>query len=303
MIANFFFFAVHPYMDAPMNLSISSDSDPNRYSPTYYAAAFQDEKHTRVKRVEVEMSFANFNKDSIQKDNFLAAGIGAQSPNCCKDGLDYGYRADVLFSDTGETFLLARAWETCDGNIACSATPWQLRIHEAVVPFKLNSSNVMLAMEWKEGWEDREASWYYRTSETDWSKYSTFIAPQIENPYFNIGFLGESWAFGNFPNPPLGRVYFYQFGLSTAYKILDKDSSVSFTCPAYYLEGTRHCVRNMGAVEEGASHWKVLWKWGIQSDDQVIIDEEKNTITIGFWRTVGLLLEGIVKITPHILEP
>jgi len=122
VIANFFFFAIHAYIDAPMNLSISSDSDPNRYSPTYYAAAFQDEKHTRVKRVEVEMNFVNFSKNSIQKGNFLAAGIGAQSPNCCKDGLDYGYRADVLFSDKGETFLLARAWETCDGNIACSAT-------------------------------------------------------------------------------------------------------------------------------------------------------------------------------------
>jgi len=140
----------------------------------------------------------------------------------------------------------------------------------------------MLAMGWKEGWEDREASWYYRTSETDWSRYSTFMAPQIENPNFNIGILGESWAFGSFPNPPLGRVYFYQFGLSTAYKILDKDSSISFTCPAYYLEGIRHCVRDMGVVEEGASHWKVLWKWGVPSDAQVVIDEEKNTVTIGF---------------------
>lgn len=284
VIPNFFFFAIHPYIDAPMNLSVSYDSIANPYAPTYYSAAFMDENHKRVKRIEVEMNFDNFDKNSIQQGNFLAAGIGAQSPNCCKDGIDYGYRADVLFSDKGETFLLARAWETCDQNIACSAAPWQLKIHEAVVPFKLNSSTVMLAMGWNEGWEGREASWYYRTSETDWSIYSTFTAPQADNPYFNIGRLKASWAFGSSANPPAGEVYHYQFGVSMSEKIVDENSSITFTCPAYYLDGMKHCVRDMGAIRDGGSHWKVLWKWGKQSDDQVIIDEENNMATIRFMK-------------------
>lgn len=44
----------------------------------------------------------NFQNTSIASSpsNFLAAGVGDQSPNCCKDGLDLAYRADaILFSN------------------------------------------------------------------------------------------------------------------------------------------------------------------------------------------------------------
>jgi hypothetical protein len=64
----------------------------------------------------------------------MSAGVGVQSPNCCKDGLDYGYRADVMLAGDGKRYLGARAWETCDQNVACSGLLWQSKIHEELVP-------------------------------------------------------------------------------------------------------------------------------------------------------------------------
>jgi len=111
------------------------------------------------------------------------AGIGAQPPNCCKDGLDYGYRADILFMENGQ-YLAARAWETCDQTIRCSAFPWISTMHEAAVLLPNNSSSIMLAM----GWDSKTVNWYYKTS-SHWSKYSSFLTPEIENPYSNLGVI------------------------------------------------------------------------------------------------------------------
>src|SRR5437868_476756 len=107
----------HLYMDAPMNLSTDASSGVI-IPPTYYAGAYHNEKYFATKRVEVEVDLASFDGSLVKNNDFVQAGIGAQSPNCCKDGLDYGYRADVLFTGGGR-YLVARAWATCDQNIAC----------------------------------------------------------------------------------------------------------------------------------------------------------------------------------------
>jgi hypothetical protein len=104
--------AVHPFIDAPMNLSAFSPTD---QPPTYYTGVYHDEQYFPTKRAEVKIDLGRLDASRIEKQNFVLAGMGAQSPNCCKDGLDYGYRADVLVTATGLA-LVARAWETCDQN-------------------------------------------------------------------------------------------------------------------------------------------------------------------------------------------
>lgn len=74
------------------------------------------------KKGEVKLELERSDDSVIKEEDFVQAGIGAQSPNCCKDGLDYGYRADILFTEDGR-YLVARAWETCDQNMGCSALP------------------------------------------------------------------------------------------------------------------------------------------------------------------------------------
>ena len=167
----------HLYMDSPMNLSTDAPSNA-MIQPTYYAGAYHNEKYFATKRVEVEIDLANLDGSMMKNNDFALAGIGAQSPNCCKDGLDYGYRADVLFTGGGR-YLVARAWETCDQNIACSGLPWISPMHKSVVHMPASYSSVMLAMEW----DGRTVNWYYKAG-GNWSIYSSFEPPAIENPSF-----------------------------------------------------------------------------------------------------------------------
>ncbi len=248
--------AVHPYLDAPMDLSTHPEEG-MLAKPTYYSGAYhQSDTYFSTKRVEVGIEISQLGNDI--KD-FVLAGIGAQSPNCCKDGLDYGYRADLLLAGS-ETYLVARAWETCDQNIACSGYPWISTMHESKVVLPTQSRSLMLAMEWEQA--SKEVNWYFRIESGNWSKYSSFKAPIIENPYFNLGVI---WAGMPITNPDAGNAFFFQAGVS----VPDESSikrTVTFDCPAYYDDkGDKHCAK-MSPINSGNSHWKVLWKWGVQNE-------------------------------------
>jgi hypothetical protein len=265
----------HVYMDAPMNLSVEQ-AHGAIIQPTYYARAYHDEKYFPTKRVEVEVDLARFDSSMVKNNNnndFALAGIGAQSPNCCKDGLDYGYRADVLFTGSGR-YLVARAWETCDQNIGCSGLPWISVMHESKVPLPANYSSVMLAMEW----DGRIVNWYYKASGNNWSNYSSFEPPKIENPYFNLGVI---WVGNPFTNTGSSEAYFYQAGVSTSNQAANY-GQVTFHCPAYYdIQGEKHCV-TAAAIDGGSSYWKVLWKWGLPNNNaRVSVDGTNVTVTLG----------------------
>jgi hypothetical protein len=260
-IALFALISVHPFLDAPMNLALN-ESSAAIAQPTYYAGAYHDEEYFPTKRVEVELDLGRFDGGMIRDRDFVLAGIGAQSPNCCKDGLDYGYRADVLFMEDGR-YLVARAWETCDQNMGCSAFPWISTMHQAKVPLPGNHSSVMLAMQWDS--DDVTVDWYYKT-DGNWSKYSSFVSPEIENPYFNLGviMLGSPNTWQDI------AAYFYQAGVSTPRPELEY-GEIAFDCPAYYdRQGEKHCPP-LTPVENGRSHWKVLWKWGLQDDNAKVV--------------------------------
>jgi hypothetical protein len=270
MITLFALVAVHPLLDAPMNLAINDSSRGAIVQPTYYSGAHHDEPYFPTKRVEVGIDLGNFDDSMMGKSDFILAGIGAQSPNCCKDGIDYGYRADILFED-GARYLVARAWETCDQNIACSAFPWISTMHESIVSLTGNSSLVMLAMEWN----DMTVDWYYKTS-GNWSKYSSFVPPEIENPYFNLGVI---WVGNPNTNPVLQNAYFYQAGVSTPSKEVQY-GQITFECPSYYdKQGTKHCPP-LTAIKGGSSDWKVLWKWGLPNNNAKVAVQRTN-VTVG----------------------
>lgn len=174
--------------------------------------------------------------------------MGVQSPNCCKDGLDYGYRADVMLAGDGKRYLGARAWETCDQNVACSGLPWQSKIHDERVLLPENPGSVIfLAMAFDaddKGQNGKEAvRWYYRTGPaSQWVPYSSFQLPSIQNPSFNIGdyYVGP---IGVLSNPPDGVVHFFQFGVASyspdAFASHSIDGTIRFLCPRFGLRMER----------------------------------------------------------------
>jgi hypothetical protein len=270
MIALFVLGAVHPLLDAPMNMAIN-DSRGAVVQPTYYAGAYDDQYYFPSKKVEVRINLGHFDSSLMGKGDFALAGIGAQSPNCCKDGLDYGYRADILFAPDGMRYLVARAWETCDQNMGCSAFPWISTMHESTVPLTDNSSLITLAM----GWVDRTVEWYYKSGD-NWSKYSSFVPPEIELPFFDLGVI---WVGSPTANPDLQNAYFYQAGVSTPRKGVQY-GQITFECPSYYdMQGIKHCVPAT-AIIGGNSHWKVLWKWGLPNDKASVAINGTN-VTVG----------------------
>jgi len=162
-------------------------------------------------------------------------------------------------------------------NIACGGFPLISTMHQTAAPFRQAAESVALAMEWQQA--KKAVVWYYRADSSDWMEYSHFVPPDIENAYFNLGVIGV----GNpISNPDTGNAFFFQAGVST--RIPDSTSlgSVTFDCLAYYDEtGERHCTE-LEAIAGGNSHWKVLWKWGIQDETSTITTERsKVTVELG----------------------
>jgi hypothetical protein len=284
VFVSFTVFFIHPFFYTPVNLlptniKITDDfgylakSIISPVQPLYYAGVFHNEPYFATKRIEVAINFTD-----LQENVLLLAGIGAQSPNCCKDGLDYGYRADILLTEEGKRYLVARAWETCDQNIACSGFPWQSTMHEDLKPLDIPiNSSLEIAIEWAE--DARRVDWYYRDlTSINWSKFSSFEPPKIENPYFNVGVI---WVGNFFTNWPSGNANFYQIGIATLdeHALNDDGLKVVFECPAVYRNGIKNCISDIDLIEDGDSHWKVLWQWGLpRPDTLIVVNNSKGTI-------------------------
>ena len=201
-------------------------------------------------------SFQNFPND------FLAAGVGDQSPNCCKDGLDLAYRADAIEFSNGSEAVLARAWWACDVNMACGGYSWQQLLHIGLVdlPSGTLANWVQLEMNWT---SPTLIQWFYRVSfdsnasTTRWTLYSSFVPPKIQNHYWDAGlfFVGTG-------NRPVQYAYFYQFGVSSAYPIADDNWQVTMHCPEIVLNNSWTCVPKAGFINGAHSFWKVIYTFG-----------------------------------------
>lgn len=251
--------------------------------PVLYTGAYNTASYFSTRRLEVTLDLSSAGKNLSVNDaarpQVLLAGMGAQSPNCCKDGLDYGYRADVAIMHDGKQYLVARAWETCDQNAACSGFPWQSTMHESESLVELgNHSKVSLAMQWITA-GGKTVHWYYRLDNTtSWIEYSRFSPPTIENPAFNVGVIWVNNFAANFPS---GNANFFQVGVASSDNSNLNAAQIAFECPAYYDSSTRHCFPDMKVIQDGDSHWKVLWQWGLPGKAQLVhIDNSKHTIGV-----------------------
>ncbi|MDG6995927.1 MAG: hypothetical protein JRN52_08390 [Nitrososphaerota archaeon] len=211
--------------------------------------------------VGVNVSFGNTTlSQSTYPHDFLAAGVGDQSPNCCKDGLDLAYRADVIEFSNGTEAVLARAWWACDVNMACGGYSWEhlLYLGADKLPLGTLANWVELQMNWT---AVGNVHWYYRVhynngSKTPWVLYSAFTPPAIQNHYWDAGlfYVGEG-------NHPADYAFFYQFGVSSAYPIKG-NWSVFVQCPNFVLNKTRECIPSARYINGSHSFWKVLYTFG-----------------------------------------
>ena len=257
-----FFLAANYQMSVVNGFSGVSNS---RFSPLevgrefVYAAGFLAAPRITPKAVGVSLSFGNSTINQAKfPDNFLAAGIGDQSPNCCKDGLDLAYRADAIEFSNGTEAVVARAWWACDVNIACGGYSWQQLLHIGIVklPPGALAGWVDLEMNWT---SNTLIQWFYRLGGggSPWVLYSSFTPPKIQNHYWDAGlyFVGSG-------NQPTEYAYFSQFGVSSATPISAGSWNVTERCPDYLIDGSWVCAPKAGFISGQHSFWKVLYTFG-----------------------------------------
>jgi hypothetical protein len=226
-----------------------------------YSAGYLAAPRVVSQSVGINISFGNTSVPNVTYPaNFLTAGVGDQSPNCCKDGLDLSYRADVIEFSNGSEALLARAWWACDYIMACGGYSWQQLLHFSTTPLPAGalSNWVELRMNWT---NTHDIQWFYRIhflrngSLTQWLVYESFTPPQIQNHYWDAGLFGGG-------NVPLGWAFFYQFGVSSAYPIASRTWQVFVQCPNIVLNGTRTCISKASYINGQHSFWKTVYTFG-----------------------------------------
>jgi hypothetical protein len=267
MVLMFAFFFATNYQASVVN-SFSGMAN-SAYSPVevghtfVYSAGYLSIPRVTSQSVGVNVSFGNTTIDPATFPNdFLAAGIGDQSPNCCKDGLDLAYRADAIMFSNGTEAVVGRAWWACDLNMACGGYSWQQLLHigSAKLPKGTLSNWIDLEMNWT---STTSIQWFYRVhfitngSETPWILFSSFTPPRIQNHYWDAGLFPVGEA-----NQPTYYAYFLQFGVSSAYPINARSWNVSFQCPMIVLENSWICLPHASFIGGVHSFWKVLYTFG-----------------------------------------
>lgn len=227
----------------------------------------------------ISVSFGNTSISS-SVSNFLAAGVGVQSPNCCKDGLDLAYRVDAILFSNGTEALLARAWWACDENVACSGYSWQQLLHYGSVqlPQGTLSHLIDLEMNWTGA---GNIEWFYRIHFANftgsWNLYDSYKPPSIQNQYFDAGLLYVGPG-----NHPFDYAYFYQFGVSSAYPIENNDWNVLMQCPKLVINGSWVCAPSADFISGVHSFWKVLYTFGENYPGISFRYEGNYTVSIGY---------------------
>ncbi len=217
-----------------------------------WAGAYMDAALGSTEGVSLTVSFAGTNLSAIQADNYIAAGIGAHSPGCCIDGIDYGYRFDAYLFRSGQIALAASAWKVCDDNAACGGHSWKVLMfqNESSLPPADPSVPIRLAMDWR----GHAAYWSYSVGPGPVKNLTSFSPEPAEKPYFNTGILAGGWSQPGY--------YFFQFGISSRYPIGHQGWTVSLSCPATLDGGRWACVDHARTLQGGQSYWKVLWRYG-----------------------------------------
>lgn len=235
-------------------VAASSVGEPGDYSFAIpmYVGGFMSSPMVRPTAVALNVSFSGTDATSIAASNFLAAGIGVHSADCCTDGIDYGYRFDLQLWRNGSENLVADAWKICDANAACGGHSWKVLLYHNSVPYGNVSQErpVRLVLLW----ENHTVVWAYGSG-SNLRVIGTLEGSSRMNAAFNAGWLGPP------DRPSPGGAFFFQFGVTTL-SALNGRWSAAIECPAIMLNQSWACVDHAQSIQGDQSFWKVLWRWG-----------------------------------------
>lgn len=205
----------------------------------------------RSTAVGVNVSIPVSDLSSLEPGNVLAGGIGVHSADCCTDGIDYGFRFDLVLAANGSESLVGSAWRICDTNAACGGHSWKTLMYYFSSEYSRTKpgESVRLRLEW----ENRTVVWQ-AASGSDTQVFGSFAALPHMNAAFNVG----TW--GSPGNPYFGGAFF-QFGVTTL-RLPSGSWAVTLTCPSIFYKGIWNCVDHAKSIQGGQSTWKVLWRWG-----------------------------------------
>ena len=226
-------------------------------APTYpYVAGYYNSTQYRICCVQIGVSFTKVDLKALAPNNFLMAGMGVQSPNCCIDGWDFGWRADLFVLPNGTQVVSGSTWETCDGNANCGGVMWQhLRYHaqHTINPADI-STPVYLRMMWQYDQPNWHADWYYNYTGQPWTKFGSFVPDFREGHYFDIGIVGV----GNYPS---AYAFFYQFGVASKTPV--SGWSVQLLYPSFvHPDGSWRVMERANIIQGWHSFWKANYRWG-----------------------------------------
>ncbi len=234
--------------------------------PSYpYVAGFYNSTQYRICCLEIGVSFAKASPSLLAPDNFLMSGMGVQSPNCCVDGWDLGWRADAFLMPNSSIIISGSAWSTCDSNANCGGIFWQhLRYHAQIT---LHPSNISSPIFLRMMWEPSQASplgsqvnWYYNTTNTSWLRLGSFIPDYREGPYFDIGSVGTGGLGKENANIPQKYAYFYQFGVASKTPV--PGWTVQLLYPSFQYQGSWRMMERANIIQGDVSYWKAAYRWG-----------------------------------------
>jgi len=227
----------------------------------YVAGYYNSIPQYRICCLQLGVSFVKASVQLLAPDNFLMAGMGVQSPNCCVDGWDLGWRADVFLLPNSSLIISGSSWTTCDSNANCGGYFWQqLRYHSQVTINPQNiSTPIYLRMMWEPVTKDDQtlyqATWYYNTTDVPWTKFGSFLPDFREGPYFDIGNSG-----GVPTKIPQGAVYFYQFGIASKFPV--SGWTVLLLYPSFQYQGSWRVMEKANIIQGDYSYWKGQYRWG-----------------------------------------
>ncbi len=228
------------------NLTLGLTTDP-------YIAGYYNSSQYRICCVQIGVSFTKADPRLLSPDNFLMAGMGVQSPNCCVDGWDLGWRADVFLLPNSSLVVSGSSWGTCDGNANCGGHFWQyLRYHAQIT---INAANISSPIYLRMMWESGSANWYYNTTGIPWTRFGSFTPDFREGRYFDIGIPG-----GVPINVPQGMAIFYQFGVASKFPV--PGWSVLLLYPSFQYQGSWRVMERANVIQGDFSYWKFEYRWG-----------------------------------------
>ena len=226
-----------------------------------YVGGYYNSTQYRICCVEIGVSISMANRHLLAPDNFLMAGMGVQSPNCCVDGWDFGWRADVFLLPNSSLILSGSSWETCDGNGNCGGYMWEhLWYHSQTTLNPQNiSTPIYLRMQWEpvtvDGLPRSMVNWYYNTTGVTWTKFGSYLPDRRLGTYFDIGLSG-----GPASEIPEGSAFLYQFGVAS--KLPVPGWSATLFYPSFEYQGSWRTMERANIVQGDFSYWKVNYRWG-----------------------------------------